>query len=307
MSYEKDRDSASSSGPDIATPTTSNPPSPQLASSSQYPSVPSSENHHHTLILLSALYPATILLGCLFSIIAPNGQSASYFSRKGNIFNVMFVKRGWLWTTIAFLIHVFNLRHPNKSQARVKALTRWGLATVAWILVTQWFFGPPLMDRTFVLTGGACQPRLNEGLDTFSTGRKFAVTVEEAFTSATCKVAGGSWSGGHDLSGHTFMLTHASLFLWSEILPKIVDSWWGTSITPRNASLLAAEWYGVHWFVWCILGLWWWMLLMTSVYFHTWPEKVTGWLVALVQWGVLYTYLIPWNLQARQLFGTPTV
>ncbi|KAK6542207.1 hypothetical protein TWF694_007966 [Orbilia ellipsospora] len=304
MSSDKDRDS-SSSGPEIATPTTSNPPSPQLAASQYATGPPSAETHQLILFLLASIYPATILLGCLFSIISPNGQSASYFSRKNNVFNVFFVKIGWFWTTAAFFVHVANLRHPNASQARIKAIVRWGLATVAWIIVTQWFFGPPLMDRTFTITGGACRP--NYDLYQSPGTHKFTTKIEEAFTSAACKVAGGRWDGGHDLSGHAFMLTHASLFLWAETLPKLVDSLWRSSVGTKNPTLLTLEWYGVHWFVWAILGLWWWMLLMTSVYFHTWPEKISGWFVALLEWGLLYAYMIPQNSQARQLFGTPTV
>ncbi|KAK6510348.1 hypothetical protein TWF506_009462 [Arthrobotrys conoides] len=301
MSSDKDRDS-SSSGPEIATPTTSGPPSPQLSASHQYPiSPPSGENHHHILILISLIYPATIVLGSLFSIISPIGQSASYFSRKNNIFNVLFVKIGWFWTTVAFLVHVANLRHPNVTHTRSKALVRWGLATLVWVLVTQWFFGPPLMDRTFTVTGGSCRP----SYDTQSLA--LAAKSEQAFTSAACKGVGGKWDGGHDLSGHAFMLTHASLFLWAETLPRLVDSMWRGTVGPRNLTPLMAEWFGVHWFVWGILGLWWWMLLMTSVYFHTWPEKVSGWFVALFEWGILYAYMIPLNPQARQLFGTPTV
>ncbi|KAF3928849.1 hypothetical protein ABW20_dc0101430 [Dactylellina cionopaga] len=305
MAYDKDRDS-SSSGPEIATPTTSNPPSPQIAASNHHTAVPpSSETHQQILLLLSSIYPATVVLGSLYSIVSPYGQSASYFSRKSNIFNVLFVKIGWFWTTAAFLVHIFNLRHPNASQARIKAVIRWGLATFAWILVTQWFFGPPLMDRTFTLTGGVCRP--NYELYQAPGNHRFTINVEEAFSSAACKVAGGKWDGGHDLSGHAFMLTHASLFLWAETLPRLMDFWWRGNVDSRNSTLLTMEWYGVHWFVWSILGLWWWMLLMTSVYFHTWPEKISGLLVALLEWGLLYAYMIPSNPQARQIFGTPTI
>ncbi|KAK6344543.1 hypothetical protein TWF696_008177 [Orbilia brochopaga] len=309
MSYDKDRDSVSS-GPEIATPATSSPPSPELAASNQFTAVPPpNENHQQTLLLLSSIYPATIILGSLFSAISPNGQSASYFSRKSNIFNVFFVKIGWFWTTAAFFIHVSGLRHPNAAQARVKALIRWGLATLSWILVTQWFFGPPLMDRTFTLTGGTCQPSYGgySAVTTSSNDQRLTIKIEEAYTSAACKGAGGRWDGGHDLSGHVFMLTHASLFLWAELLPRLVDGWWRGSVGSKNTTLMSIEWYGVHWFVWGVLGLWWWMLLMTSVYFHTWSEKISGLIVGLIEWGVLYAYVIPTNPQARQIVGIPTI
>jgi len=164
------------------------------------------------------------------------------------------------------------------------------------------------MDRTFTLTGGACQP-YPDGYYTSHRSfgsEKLSAKAEEAFTSAACKIAGGSWTGGHDLSGHTFMLTHASLFLWTELIPTLLDVRARFGPTRKNATMWNTEWWGVNWFVWTILGLWWWMLLMTSVYFHTWPEKVSGWFVALLEWGLLYNYLIPLNAQARQVFGNPT-
>lgn len=274
MSAERDKDSSASSGPEIPTPTTSNPPSPLLTASVEPPTNSLNRSHNHLLLALAALYPLTILLGSLFSIIAPNGQAASYFSRKTNVFNVFFVKNGWFWTTFAFVLHLFNSKHPNATQVRVNAAIRWVVATIFWIFVTQWCFGPPIMDRTFTMTGGSCQPRPGPVLPTSSIDDKLSVQIQEVFTSAACKVAGGRWSGGHDLSGHTFMLTHASLFLWAEMLPRLLDGRWRGNLVSGSSSLVTIHWFGVHWFTWALLGLWWWMLLMTSVYFHTWPEKV---------------------------------
>jgi len=122
------------------------------------------------------------------------------------------------------------------------------------------------MDWTFLVTGGKCQL-----VDTDPMRAKEEMgTVQMVFTSAACKVAGGKWSGGHDLSGHVFLLTHASLFLWSELLPILSLSG-------------AAGWESVG--VLALLGLWWWMLLMTGVYFHTWLEKVSCPLITSV-WSV---------------------
>lgn len=87
-------------------------------------------------------------------------------------------------------------------------------------------------------------------------------TLAAVATSTACKIAGGVWSGGHDLSGHTFLLTHASMFLWSEVAPTVAAG--------RRRGLGRGAW-GVL----ALLGIWWWMLLMTGVYFHTWREKVS--------------------------------
>jgi len=209
----------------------------------------------------------------------------NYFSHKHNVFNLLFVKVGWFWTTAAFIVHLLRIRsHYSSSSSttsssntnntvrklQAKAAIRWALATLFWVFVTQWFFGPPLMDRTFSLTGGLCQP----SADGTYTNSADPYSAEEVFTSAACKLTGGNWAGGHDLSGHVFMLTHASMFLWAEIMPRLLDTS-GAVQGPKGGNNVAGEWMGVHWFVWTVLGLWWWMLLMTSVYFHTWQEKVS--------------------------------
>ena len=87
-------------------------------------------------VIIFASYPITVLLGFL-----SNHPPESYFSRKNNIINVLFLKYAWGWTSIAFFIHVARI--PQK----VAPLARYMIATVWWYLVTQWCFGPPIMDK----------------------------------------------------------------------------------------------------------------------------------------------------------------
>ncbi|RPA99676.1 hypothetical protein L873DRAFT_1806170 [Choiromyces venosus 120613-1] len=257
------------------------PQPPSLSPTSPSPSLVLSP----TDILIASIYPLTLIAGSAFSVFSPSPASTnSYFSQKRNIFNVFFVKYGWLWTTFVFLIHTSRLR----SSSRPRALLRYAVATLWWISVTQWFFGPPIMDRTFLVTGGTCQLINTDPM----LAKKEMGTAQMVFTSAACKVAGGKWSGGHDLSGHVFLLTHASLFLWSELLPILSLSG-------------VAGWESVG--VLALLGLWWWMLLMTGVYFHTWREKITGWIVAIVQWVVLYAWGLRSHPTIRSTFGAPGI
>jgi hypothetical protein len=204
-------------------------------------------------LVIASIYPITLALATAFYLLSPSpASSESYFSQKKNIFNILFVKYAWFWTTVAFLGHVSRLRHSSLS----KAALRWGIATFWWIAVTQWFFGPPIMDRAFMWSGGACETldRVNSQETDLGMGKGKLL-----LTSVACKMAGGKWSGGHDLSGHVFLLTHASLFLWSEVLPALkVGRWQGK----ENGVVLA------------VVAIWWWMLLMTGIYFHTWKEKV---------------------------------
>ncbi|KAL9100006.1 MAG: hypothetical protein Q9163_004572 [Psora crenata] len=257
-------------------------------------------------MLLLAVYPSTLLLGSLFSLLDPSARKApynpvsqshppahapSYFALKRNILNTYFVKRCWFWVSLAYL--VFLLLHTANgprglvlTPRRLRGLVRYGIATVWWVGVTQWLFGPPLIDRGFLLTGGACELASQfEG-----TGGK-----TEFLTSQACKVAGGTWSGGHDISGHVFILVLGSAFLIMEVLPVLVamgEMPYERAIMTRDGRLdgvkseigpgsdgggdLNSSWakVGVGMPV-IVAGLGWFMLLMTAAYFHTWFEKVS--------------------------------
>ena len=252
--------------------------------------------------ILLALYPFTLLLGSLFSLLEPHARAApysaasqshpssvapSYFAQKRNVFNVFFVKVGWFWTTLAFIMYLFL--HPSTgpsgglvlNRKRVQGFLRWGLVTVWWVAFTQWFFGPPLIDRGFRFTGGQCELiRTEEGRASMGDKREFV-------TAAACKLAGGQWKGGHDISGHVFLLVLGSAFLWMEILPVLVgrerrfvkrrEGDWVTanreSEGQEKEEKEVARGLSV---ALVVAGLSWWMLLMTAAYFHTWFEKVTA-------------------------------
>ncbi|KAF9112660.1 hypothetical protein BGX27_003005 [Mortierella sp. AM989] len=253
---------------------------------------------------IAILFPITLLLGSLFGSIG--GSRASYFSNKRNILNIIFVKNGWGWTTLVFLAYLAivygkalikeeqntqnaeaqssNTNEEPRTRTRsteasqpavghstskvpsdiiVKALTRWGLATAYWWIISQWFFGPGLFDRVFVLTGGSC-------------------SVDGHWSQYHCRSQGGLWSGGIDISGHMFLLSHAWLFLMEElsVFMNVPEAWTAVQSRPaaRYAVLAVAG----------VCGLWWWMLLMTSVYYHHLAEKLTGLFFGMVFWFATY-------------------
>lgn len=274
------------------------------------------------------IYPATLLLGSLFSVISPVARAtrqsssllppssaplapslavdlhlsetpANYFARKNNIFNLYFVKIGWLWTTAAFAsLLLFQPAYRASSslsqaqqQTRVRralqALLRYSIATTIWYLMTQWFLGPAIIDRGFVITGGKCEEAMDQAENMDSGDRP----LQTLFSAAACKAAGGLWKGGHDISGHVFMLVLATAFLAHEAVgvgafsafspPTRAD---GESGRERKASDpvvagedidtgLARKW-SIR-LVWGVVGLGWWMLFMTAIWFHTWLEKVS--------------------------------
>jgi len=213
--------------------------------------------------------------------------------------------------------------------------------------MTQWFFGPAIIDRGFVVTGGKCEQIMDkvENLGSQSSESPSA-QLETLFSAATCKAAGGAWAGGHDISGHVFMLVLATALLSFEAIG--VGAFAAPSTTPQAngeasrirkssdpASLSVDEQSDLsdplrRWclrLVWGVVGLGWWMLFMTAIWFHTWLEKVRRHtftstiflrliLTFLFQWsglavalGTVYVlYLLPRTLAPwRDIIGVPGV
>ncbi|KAL3423620.1 inositol phospholipid biosynthesis protein [Phlyctema vagabunda] len=291
--------------------------------------------------LLLVIYPATLVVGSLFSFLDPATRAApynaatqahavntapSYFAKKSNIFNQLFVKQGWAWVTASFFLFLFT--HPSTGPTQTFILTprrlrgalRWVLVTTWWVFITQWFFGPALIDRGFRLTGGACELQRDA-----AAGRVDLDAGEKIVTSFACKAGGGQWKGGHDISGHVFLLVLGSMFLFEEVLHVVLRSAsareertiYMTDGAVKSAEVEAepgsdatseyvAQWnLGVK----SVLGvalLSWWMLLMTAAYFHTWFEKLTGLIVAFS--GVFLVYFVPRAIPAvRNVIGMPGV
>ncbi|RYP37667.1 hypothetical protein DL767_002840 [Monosporascus sp. MG133] len=293
-------------------------------------------------------YPVILAFGTLFSILSPETRAApydagrqshaqdhtapSYFARKDNLLNVLFVKRGWAWVTAAFVAFAL-FGHPAllaSTRRRIHAVTRWALITACWVLVTQWCFGPPLIDRGFRITGGRCQAA-HEAVAKEGLG---AADTKDVFTAAACRAAGGRWSGGHDISGHVFLLVLGSYFLAQEggwvlvragalarpagvreercvVMPDGAvkgagveaerDGDGGGDGGAYDPALGLAGRFAVAVIVLCL-----WMLLMTAIYFHTWFEKLTGLLVALM--AIYGVYFVPRFVPAvRPFIGLPGI
>ncbi|CAI6333199.1 unnamed protein product [Periconia digitata] len=281
---------------------------------------------------LLAIYPLTLLLGSVFSVLSPASRAApyspdlqshepayapSYFAQKKNVFNVYFVKKGWFWATAAFF--AFLAMWPGfgsgLSVKRIRATLRYLVVTTWWVFVTQWFFGPPLIDRGFRFTGGQCELLKDPAAKQEMSDTRVYITA------ATCKSGGGTWKGGHDISGHVFLLILGSSLLWFEFLPALTRAEGlrdGRKIVLADGKLasVAVEkdpnteeeeptTRGVR-FSLGVAALMWWMLLMTAAFFHTWFEKFTGLIVAFL--GLWAVYFLPRaSPQIRAVLGMPGV
>ncbi|KAK0737206.1 inositol phospholipid synthesis and fat-storage-inducing TM-domain-containing protein [Apiosordaria backusii] len=273
------------------------------------------------LALLSVL-PILLIFGTLFAVLSPDVNAStydhltqshdqgslapSYFARKNNLFNVLFVKRGWGWITFSFFLFVFTHPALKTSAQRGRAAIRWAVVTMWWVFVTQWFFGPAIIDRGFRFTGGKCQVKMAE----IAEADEGDVGIKDVFTAAACKGAGGRWSGGHDISGHVFLLVLGSCFLLQEV-GWVVGRWvkaeryqQGQEDSIRGG-VVEALGHGGKVAI-AVVGLCVWMLLMTAIYFHTWFEKLTGLLVALA--ALYVTYILPrWVPALRSIIGLPGI
>jgi len=184
-----------------------------------------------------------------------------------------------------------------------------------WIFVTQWFFGPAIIDRGFLLTGGQC-----ELLEQVDAGNVEMDDARQFFTGYACKAVGGKWKGGHDISGHVFLLVLGSMFLFEEVLHVVLrstESKEERTILMSDGAVKSAEveseagsltqegkWTLGAKVVLGIGGLSLYMLLMTAAYFHTWFEKLTGLIVAFS--GIFVVYFLPRLVPGlRSIIGMP--
>lgn len=219
-------------------------------------------------------------------------EEISYFANKSNLWNQIFVKNAWFWTSLAYLCLISLLSSRSSPKVYASTLLRYFLATAYFILFAQWFFGPSIMDRIFVWSGGVCLFKTDANIEAITSYSK-------------CRRMGGKWLHGHDISGHLFLLCHASGFLMAELTfiwrllletpseePTLIQSLLvrlnlAKVDTTTSRMVVLTGVIG-------LIGLWWWMMLMTTVYFHHWPEKISGWLLGNMFNFICYRWVYPY-------------
>lgn len=289
------------------------------------------QNFHITLnefVFLSS-FMFNFLLSRLIHYSSPQEEVYNYYNNKHNFFNTVFVKRGWGWTTFMIVIFyavviipkLFNsnsstsVQREKRIEFLIKAVVRYAIATFWWILFTQWCFGLPIMDKIFVLTGGVCVLEPHPTAQTtppltianHELGQLFLQDLETLawksnhISSYHCRKFKGSWSGGYDPSGHVFLMIHSSIYLYFE-----TSAWFSwtdlRNVVPQiKQSLHDRGYFETHkWLVLrgiaqfllvTLVSLWWFMLLMTNVYFHSIVEKLSG--LVFGYFGVIAVYVLP--------------
>jgi len=198
----------------------------------------------------------------------PHPLAATHtFASKRSLLNLLFLKWSWAWTTAAFLPLLIS--SPIK---RVRRFLQWFLANGAWYMLTSWSFGPSLLTRLTIASGGECGLRIANTFIPIShtycliglpLARSTHPDLFPVVFEGTEAQIDGPWiprlRRGHDVSGHVFLLTLASLFLADQLRQT------------RTSAHLYALGPGCALFSLWVFSLW-----VTSAYFHTPSEKLSG-------------------------------
>lgn len=195
------------------------------------------------------------------------------------------------------------------------SLLRFGVATLLWLFFARWFVGPALMERVRYYSGAECMsvdstpsgigsllnvdPRhcyTKQSLTPQTTPELFQGSLSGASQSLRAR-----WKGGHDISGHTYILILSSLYLLEEItpfavylVPSILQRYllavfprplWAPQNpfvnSPQFSSQRARINIAVTLGILVLVTTWTASLLSTTVFFHTPQEKISGLLVSL--------------------------
>ena len=199
------------------------------------------------------------------------------FDNRNNLLNRVFVKFSWGWTLLFLLPLVALSSYVYEKTSRMDALKnlfRVAVAHVMWYIFTTIFV---LLDHAV----GTCSNLAYEHR-------------------RECHKNGSLWYG-FDISGHTFLLSYCILIITEESIPVSQTVWKqaGNIISSISEPIHLQEvydkislvmsilrLYGVVLILLCTL-----MTLTTNLYFHTIPEKVLGFIIAVFCWYVTYCYI----------------
>ncbi|KAG6833562.1 hypothetical protein H0H87_005213 [Tephrocybe sp. NHM501043] len=204
-------------------------------------------------------------------------SKSHYFANKANVLNVYFIKKAWGWTSAAFFFSWITSPSSIRTRERV---VKWGVQTGMWLIFTAWFFGPAVLERLIVASGGECVLSL-------PTGDSITVPVELCFTRSQLSPASHpelfvttsgfapsvDWRAiprlrrGHDVSGHIFLLTMAILFLTDQVRYSL-------RLTHRRTLHTIAVAANV-----ILIAIWFLATYTTCLYFHEPFEKITGFIL----------------------------
>jgi len=209
-----------------------------------------------------------------------------YFANKSNFLNTYFIKRAWAWTSAAFFLLWFSSPPSTRTGRR---MAKWVMETGVWLVFTSWFFGPALLERVILFSGGECVLSLPSG-DHISVPEEYCFSKSflsptshpDLFTAFSLKSLSPpiDWHAiprlrrGHDVSGHIFLLTMSALFLADQL--RLVSRRGDPSML-HTVAIIANL---------ILVGIWLFACYTTCLYYHTPLEKFTGYLLGMAGFAI---------------------
>ena len=245
------------------------PPSPAivatLARAYMYGLVPSAR---------ALLYSFSVAYISMFLYSGTEESGKNFFADVDNPFNQYFVKWAWGWTLALVSLHHLVQPGPwDLSRENLGKVGRLAMGHVVWYLGARLAF-PWLEEAT-----GVCK-------------------ASHLTTRRACYKGGSIWTG-FDTSGHCFLLTFNNLFISEESVESRKDKVENTRAKSGDGDSKQEEEEVEQPFAWsrlllCLLMLVWdVMIICTSLYFHTFVEKVLGTMCGVGAWYLLYGVLYP--------------
>lgn len=207
----------------------------------------------------------------------------------GQVFLVRFLEQylvsnnGYLWfTTLYWLLVAFSAYLPDTNKDILIFYTKIYLINTIWIVILlEWFFGSPIFERISVIAGATC-------------------SIRGIYREYACERSGGVWTDPFDSSSHYTYLISSSLLIWLLLLNHVT---WISGYFPNHViDLENSNRYTVPYsnttgdtkmdlnrtlrtiievIAVLILVMWFILFTITSVFFHTIPEKFVGLLCGL--------------------------
>lgn len=231
-----------------------------------------------------ALLWLTFVIGSFSYDFFPLPQS--YFSNSKNIFNTVFVKRGWGWTVVFLLGYIICItikQKINNISIFIRQISRLVVYTIEWYIFTE------LFEYIHKMTGKCLGS---------NTTNNIAACVKEGFI----------WNG-FDISGHTYLLTLMTLIINNELNKTVslnigvVSEEDSEKISkeyvilgkriPKNVMKCLLEIVSVSLVL--LMILWEIMLFFTCAYFHTLVQKLLGILLGLLSFYIPKRYIFKGN------------
>ncbi|KAK6463767.1 Fat storage-inducing transmembrane protein [Scheffersomyces coipomensis] len=230
------------------------------------------------VVVFLATIPSFLLLKIYASVVGSN-PLVSFFE------DYIIKSYGYVWFTLVYFSFLFLYIQTDYRISNNKVLEfvrNYSLNTLVFITTQVWFFGSSIFERINIATGGSC--------------------ADDSIRSEYyCKSSGSTWTNGFDASGHFYFILSVSLIVWRELLNHLGiqskipmangDELEFDQAPGNNSEIASASWNNnpyltiykaiVIGVALTFLSIWYFMYLITCIFFHTIPEKIVGTAVGL--------------------------